>query len=540
MTNNTRNAIYACLLLLAITVGACVKDSTVPESIHKQPQDFQLADARKHYEENIENLCFPEIYLKPIIQTKGSSYFHSLEQTPLWDRFHFSENGWSYIYEIPILYNITLQASIGHITQDGHLIKEDKEVKLQSNLIIQKYKESGNVHVFLSTVVGYISDPHVEIQGDSPWLWTGDRQNFTGYQFFTNPDGSFKGAFQYRNSHRTSITLSVYDKDEEYIYPQEFFSIGLGSIGTKGEGIQEYKKYCWDCQREFDWTESYCPQCGTMLEMLDEITIIPQPDHICDKCNFLIENCVCEDHDYGDEDQCPYCLGHDCSGECRNTGGDGTGSGGGTTPGGNQGEGGENNDEQTSLIDKFKEKADEKSKNEIIPLLIEMERKNDCMTNQLLSSLQDVEIQYDANLATAICSTYVNYTTQVEKRIIRWGMNIAGAEETASLILLEELIHAMQFQMQWINDSNKINAEVEAKVAVYKYAVHHNILNKLTGYGYWQDAIEPYLANPTQETYSDVVDFVRWLEPNVYGDEVEFKYDSKIVDLQVIGTFFCY
>ena len=531
-------------MLLAIIVGACVKDSTVPESIHKQPQDFCLADARKHYEENIENLCFPEIYLKPIIQTKGSSYFHSLEQTPLWDRFHFSENGWSYIYEIPILYNITLQASIGHITQDGHLIKEDKEVKLQSNLIIQKYKESGNVHVFLSTVVGYISDPHVEIQGDSPWLWTGDRQNFTGYQFFTNPDGSFKGAFQYRNSHRTSITLSVYDKDEEYIYPQEFFSIGLGSIGTKGEGIQEYKKYCWDCQREFDWTESYCPQCGTMLEELDEITIIPQPnsDHPirCDKCNFLIENCVCQDYDYGDEDQCPYCTDPNCSGECRNTGGDGTGSGGGTTPGGNQGEGGENNDEQTSLIDKFKEKADEKSKNEIIPLLIEMERKNDCMTNQLLSSLQDVEIQYDANLATARCSTYVNYTTQVEKRIIRWGMNIAGAEETASLILLEELIHAMQFQMQWINDSNKINAEVEAKVAVYKYAVHHNILNKLTGYGYWQDAIEPYLANPTQETYSDVVDFVRWLEPNVYGDEVEFKYDSKIVDLQVIGIFFCY
>lgn len=540
MTNNTRNAIYACLLLLAITVGACVKDSTVPESIHKQPQDFQLADARKHYEENIENLCFPEIYLKPIIYTKGSNYFHNLKQTPLWDRFNFTENGWSYIYEIPIIYNITLKASMGHLTQDGHLKKEDKEVKFQSNLIIQKYKKSGNVHIFLSTVIGYIPEPDIDIEGKSPWLWTGDRRNFTGFQFFTNPDGSLRSAFQYKDSHRTSIILSLYDKNEEYVFPQSFFSISLGSLGTKGEGIQEYKKYCWDCQREFDWTESFCPQCGSMLEELGEITVIPQPDHICDKCNFLIENCVCEDYDYGDEDQCPYCLGHDCSGECRNTGGDGTGSGGGTTPGGNQGEGGENNDEQTSLIDKFKEKADEKSKNEIIPLLIEMERKNDCMTNQLLSSLQDVEIQYDANLATAICSTYVNYTTQVEKRIIRWGMNIAGAEETASLILLEELIHAMQFQMQWINDSNKINAEVEAKVAVYKYAVHHNILNKLTGYGYWQDAIEPYLANPTQETYSDVVDFVRWLEPNVYGDEVEFKYDSKIVDLQVIGTFFCY
>lgn len=335
MTNNTRNAIYACLLLLAITVGACVKDSTVPESIHKQPQDFQLADARKHYEENIENLCFPEIYLKPIIYTKGSNYFHNLKQTPLWDRFNFTENGWSYIYEIPIIYNITLKASMGHLTQDGHLKKEDKEVKFQSNLIIQKYKKSENVHIFLSTVIGYISEPDNEIEGESPWLWTGNRRNFTGYQFFTNPDGSFRSAFQYKDSHRTSIILSLYDKNEEYVFPQSFFSISLGSLGTKGEGIQEYKKYCWDCQREFDWTESYCPQCGTMLEVLDEITVIPQPDHICDKCNFLIENCVCEDYDYGDEDQCPYCHLPDCSGECRNTGGDGTGSGG-TTPGGNQ------------------------------------------------------------------------------------------------------------------------------------------------------------------------------------------------------------
>ncbi len=92
MTNNTRIVFYACLLLLAITVGACVKDSTVPESIHKQPQDFSLADARKHYEENVENICFPEIYLKSIVQTKGSDYFHSLKQTPLWDNFHFVEN----------------------------------------------------------------------------------------------------------------------------------------------------------------------------------------------------------------------------------------------------------------------------------------------------------------------------------------------------------------------------------------------------------------------------------------------------------------
>ena len=48
MTNNTRKAIHACLLLLAIIVGACVKDSTLPESKYKQPQDFRLVDAKVH------------------------------------------------------------------------------------------------------------------------------------------------------------------------------------------------------------------------------------------------------------------------------------------------------------------------------------------------------------------------------------------------------------------------------------------------------------------------------------------------------------
>jgi hypothetical protein len=52
MTNNTRIAFYACLLLLAIIVGSCVKDSTVPESIHKRSQDFKFSEARAFFDKN--------------------------------------------------------------------------------------------------------------------------------------------------------------------------------------------------------------------------------------------------------------------------------------------------------------------------------------------------------------------------------------------------------------------------------------------------------------------------------------------------------
>ena len=59
--NNTRTAIYACLLLLGIIVGGLRKRLYLTWERSQAAPGFCLADARKHYEENIEHLCFPEI-----------------------------------------------------------------------------------------------------------------------------------------------------------------------------------------------------------------------------------------------------------------------------------------------------------------------------------------------------------------------------------------------------------------------------------------------------------------------------------------------
>ena len=538
MTNNTRKAIHACLLLLAILIGACAKDSIMPESKYEQPQDFRLADARKHYEENIANLSFPELYLKPLIQTKGSSYFHSLEQTPLWDRFHFSENGWSYIYEIPILYNITLQASMGYLTQDGQLKKEDKEVKLQSNLIIQKYKESGNVHIFLSTIVGYISNPDAEIHGASPWLWTGDRKTFTGYQFFTNPDGSFREAFQYSNSHRTGIVLDIYNKEYEYIYPQEVFTILFGSIGTKGNEMVDKHKYCDDCQRIVDWDESNCPQCGSWLIDLDEIIVTPQPDpqpERCAECNFLIENCVCDNNNV---DECPHCGLPHCSGECMNIGGDGTGSGGSTAPGGNQGD--DNHTDETADIVAQRFTLDETSA-EVLKLELE-ELYRDCFGKNIYDLFNyKISLKHDPNLRYMA-------TTSSDGRTIRWNMNFEPDADmiTARLVILEELVHSIQYKNNWIyktNESNNwMNAEVEAKIAIYKYAKKNNCINSLirgNSEFSWSESIEPYLDSPTQENYERIVNFIRSMG-GTYSDETKFQNDLNKRTIENIIPLMCY
>ena len=327
MTNNTRSTLCLVLLLLAMLVLSCTQDTLSPESQNQQPQDFRLADARKHYEGNIKNLCLPQIYLKPIIQTKGNNFFHSLKQIPQWEKYHFWENDWSYIYEVPILYNIPAKAIIGYLTQEGRLSKVNKEVKIQTNLIIQKYKGSGNTYIFLSTVLGYLTDSDKDIDGISPWLWTGDRRNFTGYQFFTNTDGSFRGAFQYSNSKRWNISLSIYNKNEVYDYPSEVFIINFEQ-NTKSSSDD---KYCDVCQIWFDGSEQYCPSCGAWIENLEGIIIRPEPEgpEYCELCGQWIEYCTCDNHSGGDV--CPYCHNPNCSGECQNIGG-GSNQGGGDPP----------------------------------------------------------------------------------------------------------------------------------------------------------------------------------------------------------------
>ena len=327
MINDARIATFACLLLLTMVIGACVKDSTMLERINKQPQDFLLVDARIHYEKNIETLCLPEFYLKPIIQTKGRDFFYGLEQILLWDNFYFLENEWSYIYEIPTLCNVPLKASLGYLIDEGTILEVAKDVNLNSNLIIQKYKESGKVHIFLSTIIGYVPNLEKSHHGCSSWLWTGDRQNFTGYQILTNTDGSIRSAYQYKNAKRKSVILDLYDKESEYERTQEIFSIKFLPIGTKGEGIFAPDIYCWDCNSPISTEESFCPFCGAGTGSLGEIIVTPKPDY-CEGCGFLKDVCSCGDLGSDPIDVCPYCHSLDCSGECRNMGGDEGGSGG--------------------------------------------------------------------------------------------------------------------------------------------------------------------------------------------------------------------
>lgn len=79
MTNNTRSALSAVLLLLAMLVLSCTQDTLTPESKILQPQDFKLSDARSIIENRAGNIDFPQLLL-PILTTKsiGTSFTGNL------------------------------------------------------------------------------------------------------------------------------------------------------------------------------------------------------------------------------------------------------------------------------------------------------------------------------------------------------------------------------------------------------------------------------------------------------------------------------
>ena len=78
----------------------------------------------------------------------------------------------------------------------------------------------------------------------------------------------------------------------------------------------------------------------------------------------------------------------------------------------------------------------------------------------------------------------------------------------------EELFHAYQDKMGYIKrDSNgKIinmkNMEVEAKLALYQYIVKIGATSGLSQRQLWQDAFDPYIANPTTANYQKMLDFL--------------------------------
>ncbi len=268
MTNNTRIAIFVCLLLLAIMVGACVKDSTVPESIHKQPQDFKFSEARAFFDENAKMPANSSIQFESST-TKSTTAEDSLSPlsyfTVLWDNVKSVELTDSYAYEIPLLHNIPLSAVLFAKTDTGY-VHTAQNVMLQSNLIIRKFHKTGRIRMFISTAIGRNHLPDSLTTDTSPLFWSGNKIHFEGYEFYTALNGHpIHYAYRFKDVHKTKVFLEKFEKKEDVAKGGFMFARTNTHTKTKGSGEEGDYGRCPLCRQALVAVD-YCSECGYYVE----------------------------------------------------------------------------------------------------------------------------------------------------------------------------------------------------------------------------------------------------------------------------------
>lgn len=135
----------------------------------------------------------------------------------------------------------------------------------------------------------------------------------------------------------------------------------------------------------------------------------------------------------------------------------------------------------------------------------------DAAGKRLITALKDWDITFKYN-------GQLTYLAMYSKNMIQWNCS----ETIPELVLLEELVHALQSMNRKIRSDNKMNMEIEAKIALYKYAVKNGLQEELVdGYKKWHNAILPYLENPTADNYHALVVLVQELH-DAYKDSEKF------------------
>ena len=169
-------------------------------------------------------------------------------------------------------------------------------------------------------------------------------------------------------------------------------------------------------------------------------------------------------------------------------GGNGGDGGDGGDDGGNGGDGG-----QSAFVNW---NFDARSETHILPAILTIIE--DCAGSALMNSISDLPIQ-------------VIYTPNLEHLFDYYGgsnrllWDLFNPVEPAWLV--EELVHILQIENGWLDtDSNFLNAEIEARMACFLYALHNNCLYDLSfQWGIFQD----YYLNPTDNNYQVLINYLR-------------------------------
>lgn len=509
-------------VILAFLAISCEADRAMPE----QNNTFTLEQAKHFHMEHATDLRLPG--------TGDGSVKSAIDYNeilvPQWDKATYHEvqfpSKLARTYEVPL--------NTGSIV-GGVLLKENATehdvVTMKSSLIIQEFSQGENTsnRQMVVTVLGKDSDNNAQSDAFS---YMGSHKDFTGFMVVSTLEGEIVNIFQYHNGERSVVYVRK-TEDAPINAPLSGFSF-LKVQGTKSSYGNSEPGICPECGKSGLIYVEYgmCENCiYAWEEELGGIIVTPKEDY-CDKCGRLESECVCNPFACpicgyepcqcdGPDGRCEYCGEIGCNGECRE---------------GGKGDGGSDDGEEDD-DDSDRRFKDDKSRREVGPVLDSLMQ--DCAGGALLNNLGDeISFQYDPSVPMAVYNaTY---------KVIKWGMLTDENTPVDIMVILEELIHAIQYKngnaYKTGNKANWMNIEVEAKVGIYLYAKANNRLADLPGMttDAWVWNMEQYLNNPSPETYSELVEFIRSTSPiyadtNTFVDNVEYRNT-----INIDALFNCY
>ncbi len=310
---------FTMIVLFALS---CQKDGGIKQ---KDPNALTKSEAKAYFEQAAATLKFLTAPCGPA-ETKNQDYSLTENMVIEWDQALEGETADSYVVEVPI----RMVSPVSALLYDGigHLNKNIRQVQMNVSLVIEKHKDDGCIHHYVSTTVGSYS----KSVANTKYGFLCDKTSFTGYLIFSSEDGYMKSSKLYSKGLVFDADLLPSDQmikvdslGKDLIYS----GLRLGSSNrpsTKGGGgldsgedftcpycggslSNEGSYYvCNNCIVYFyDMFNVRCPYC---LELAQYCTCV------CPKCGFpnrYFNSCMCNP---SSGDQCPYCGVYGCNGQC--------------------------------------------------------------------------------------------------------------------------------------------------------------------------------------------------------------------------------
>ena len=332
------------IFLLGALIFSCARED-VPDVTQEFDPNFPLSEAKSYFQERIGSVAPVDFSVSHGHDCDDPGHSHESTDTknftavksliPDWGKATQVVKGDAIIFNIPLLEQDPYTAVLFFkkkgktTTMDGSTV---------STFVMAKETKTQIIRTFASTVIGE-GVPEENIQSSSPWLFTGDKSAFTGFQIISNEKGNYLTSYVYDKGVINSIRLQYAKDNPKLIEQEEFFGYKLSLTQPMTKSV----KWCPDCNRLWGSFDTVCGNCGNtfLMDTMDPSVALGFINN-CPGCFFPLLYCSCNNG--GNPFACPFCGSEYCFWQCRVGGCDFCGGpyclggcqlGGGSDPGGN-------------------------------------------------------------------------------------------------------------------------------------------------------------------------------------------------------------